>query len=149
MVDRAETPQELPAQMAEDVPIVMLIFSGQVRDIFEFAPSGNGIPQWLKQGPSQRADTKLLAKTALFDSILEALKLLQPFQCGDVLYAITDGGDNASQASPAHTKATLLESGVRLLAFVFHGLCRLAPSNREGIPSWKWSSTLRALPANK
>jgi hypothetical protein len=125
MVDRVETPQELLAQMPEDVPIVMLIFSGQVRDIFEFAPSGNGITQWLKQGPSQRADTRLLTKTALFDPILEALKLLQPFQCGDVLYAITHGGDNASQASPAHTKATLLESGVRLLAFVFDGVMPL------------------------
>jgi hypothetical protein len=34
MVDRAETPQELPAQMAEDVPIVMLILragSGHIR----------------------------------------------------------------------------------------------------------------------
>jgi carbohydrate-binding DOMON domain-containing protein len=43
MVDRVETPQELLAQMPEDVPIVMLIFSGQVRDIFEFAP-GMGSP---------------------------------------------------------------------------------------------------------
>jgi hypothetical protein len=32
------------------------------------------------------------SKTALFDAILERLTLLQPFQTGDTIYAITDGG---------------------------------------------------------
>jgi hypothetical protein len=49
------------------------------------------------------------------------LKLLQPVQPGDAVYAITDGGDNASHALADQTKLALLQSDVRLFAFLFAG----------------------------
>jgi hypothetical protein len=114
-----EVLEDFLAQTAGDVPIAMLTFSGQVRDVFDFSQGSTAITNWLKQGPSQRTNIKIPARTALFDAILEGLKLLQPFQPGDAVYAITDGGENASHASTSYTKAILVKSGVRLFAFLF------------------------------
>ncbi len=54
----------------------------------------------------------------MFDAILEGLKLLGVVQPGDAIYAITDGGENASHAPGAQTKEALLQSGVRLFVFL-------------------------------
>jgi len=100
-----------------DVALAMVTFSDQVNTTFGFEQGRFVIAEWLKQGPSQRE--KLKGHTALFDATLEALKLLQPAQPGDAIYAITDGGDNHSHASASDTKRLLLTSGTRFFAFLF------------------------------
>lgn len=120
-----EAMDDLLAQTPADVPIALLTFSGKVRDVFDFHQGRTAIAKWLKEGPPEQPHPKHPARTALFDAVLEALKLLQPVQPGDAVYAITDGGDNASAASTAHTKAALLQSGVRLFAFLFAEPMRL------------------------
>jgi von Willebrand factor type A domain len=105
-------------QMPPDAPVAMVTFSDQVYETVDFSKGRTAIAEWLKQGPSERADIKR-SKTALFDAILAGLKLLEPFRLGDVVYAITDGEDNHSQWSKASTEDTLLKSGVRLFAFLF------------------------------
>jgi hypothetical protein len=57
--------------------------------------------------------------TALWDAIIDSAKMLDTPRLGDVIYVITDGGENASSASLKRVTQTLEESGVRLFGFVF------------------------------
>ena len=115
-----EAVEDLLTQTPSDVSIAMLTFAGGVRDVFDFLDGKKAITKWLSEGPSQRPDLRYPAtRTALFDAILEGLKLFGPIQTGDALYAITDGGEDASQATQVQTKSALLHSGVRLFAFLF------------------------------
>src|SRR5207302_11329952 len=59
--------------------------------------------------------------TALYDTILEALKSLEPTQPGDAIYVITDGGENASAEKLTQLEDSLESSGVRLFAFLLGG----------------------------
>ncbi len=126
-----EAVEDLLAQTPDDVSIAMLTFSSKVRDVFNFTQSRTAIAEWLKEGPGQRHHLKLPAKTALFDAILAGLNLSQPAQSGDVIYVITDGGDDASLASAVQTTAALLQSGVRLIAFLLPYLGMTNPSMQE------------------
>jgi hypothetical protein len=114
-----ETVDDLLTAAPTATQIAMLTFASNVRDTFNFVNSRSVITNWLSKGPGQQPNLKYPAKTALFDAILTGLKFLSPVQSGDAVYVITDGGDNASQATLAQTKAALLGSGVRLFAFLF------------------------------
>ena len=102
-----------------EVPLAMLTFSRQVQKVFDFRQGRPAIANWLKENPEMPPKSRIGGPTALLNAILEGLKLLQPSQPGDVVYAITDGGDNVSQASKERVTAAMLSSGVRLFAFVF------------------------------
>jgi len=114
-----EAAENLLTETPDDVPIAMLTFSSKVLNVFDFSQRRAAIANWLKESASPQRKRKYPVQTALFDAVFEALKLLQPFQPGDAVYAITDGGDNASQASATKTKLALLQSGVRLFGFLF------------------------------
>jgi hypothetical protein len=118
---------DLLTQTPGDVPIALLTFAGTVLDVFDSPQSRTEIDRWLKEGPGQKPKLKYPAKTALFDAVLQALKLLNPVQGGDIIYAITDGDDNASEASAARTKAALLQADVRLFAFLLTESEHVAP----------------------
>lgn len=109
---------DLLTQTPRDVPIALLTFAGSVRDVFDFSQNRTAIERWLKEGPGQQPKLKYPAKTALFDAVLQGLALLNPVQKGDAIYAVTDGGDNASAASAERTKAALGQAGVRLFVFL-------------------------------
>jgi hypothetical protein len=74
---------------------------------------------WLNEGASQHGDNRIHGQTALFDAVLAATKILGSTHSGDAIYAITDGGDNSSHISGTVTRKLLLESGIRLFAFLF------------------------------
>src|SRR5713101_4087990 len=101
--------------------IALLTFSSQVDKIVDFSQGRPAIKDWLKHGPSQRSDIKACTKecTGLFDAVSEAPKLLQPSQPGDVIYAITRGGEGNSDVSKTDLKKQLLRNGIRLFAFLF------------------------------
>jgi hypothetical protein len=120
-----EAVDDLLAETPGDVSIAMLTFSGKVRDVFDFSQGRTAIAEWMKEDPGQRPKRKDSPRTALFDAISEGLKLLQPVQPGDSVYAITDGGDNASQVSAGKVRSALLQSRVRLFAFLFSEPMRL------------------------
>jgi Mg-chelatase subunit ChlD len=128
----SEALEDLLTQTPQDVPVALLTFSDQVRDVLDFTQSRSSMATWMKQGASRRGSTK--GRTALRDAILVGLNLLQPYRSGDAVYAITDGGDNMSHASSGRTRAALRESGVRLFAFLF---AEPTPSEeeREGVDS--------------
>ena len=109
---------DLLTQAPRDVPIALLTFTGNVHDVFDFSQSRMWIERWLKDGPAHSPKVNSSAKTALFDATLKGLALLNPVQKGDAIYAITDGGDDASKTSAEQAKAALLQAGVRLFAFL-------------------------------
>jgi len=53
-------------------------------------------------------------QTALRDAIRDAVKLLDSQQVGDVIFAITDGGDNKSKTEPRELIQILVTAGIRL-----------------------------------
>jgi hypothetical protein len=113
-----EAVEDFLSRTPSNVPIAMLTFSRQVRNVIDFNQGRSAIAAWLQESPSKPLKPLSANRTALFDAILEGLKVLQPFEPGDAIYAITDGGDNASQ-SAARLKPVLLSSGVRLFTFLF------------------------------
>jgi len=111
-----EAAGDLLTEISAEVPIAMLGFAGTIHDEFDFSQSRKAMAQWL-DGLDRRPSMHP-APTALFDAILKGLKLFGTVQPGDAIYAITDGGENASLASEKQMKAALLHSRVRLFAFL-------------------------------
>jgi hypothetical protein len=112
---------DLLAEAPRDVPIAMLTFSNEVHEEFQLSQSRTDIAKWMASDPGHQPGLSYPAKTALFDAILAGLRVLGEPQPGDALYVITDGRENASHASLAQTKAALLQSKVRLFAFLLAG----------------------------
>jgi hypothetical protein len=54
--------------------------------------------------------------TALYDAISSGLSALGSLDFGDVIYAVTDGGDNTSEIPPERVEQDLLRAGVRLFS---------------------------------
>jgi hypothetical protein len=111
--------QDLISQTPTDVPIAVVTFASETREVFGFQESRSAIVEWLDQkrkSPKQKG-----ARTALFDAIIDGLNLLDVAQPGDVLYAITDGDENASRNPAQRARVSLLRSHVRLFALFFGG----------------------------
>lgn len=100
-----------------DISIALVTFSNQVHDVFDFKQNRSSMLAWFQQDLTRRPKVDL--RTALKDSIVTSLKLLQPPQAGDAIYVITDGGDNLSKHSTSTTNTALSNAGVRLFAFLF------------------------------
>lgn len=121
---------DLLSDTPPDVQIAMLAFSDQVRDIFDFSQKRDSMSIWLKEGATKHGDSRVHGRTALFDAMVAAQKLLGSPRPGDAIYAITDAGDNSSHISALATRKLLLESGIRLFVFLF-----AEPSPFEGTQS--------------
>ena len=63
------------------------------------------------------AKTEPNGKTALFDSIDQAVSLFGTPQIGDTIYVVSDGGDNRSRISFSKLKERLASYGVRVFVF--------------------------------
>jgi Mg-chelatase subunit ChlD len=108
--------EDLIAETPADVKVALLTFSSQVHDVFDFSQSRSSMAAWLKDEPHRRAEIK--GRTALYDAVLAATKLLEPTRSGDAIYVITDGGDNSSHISETGTRKLLLQSRIRLFVFL-------------------------------
>ncbi len=97
--------------------IALLVFANNVDFVVGFAEGRQAIADKIAAlEAGRKAFPKGLRRTALLDAILEGLTLLQPPHEGDVIYLISDGGDNASRAKPDKVEQALLTAGVRLFA---------------------------------
>lgn len=63
------------------------------------------------------AKTEPQGRTALFDSVDQALSLFCTPQPGDAIYVVSDGGDNRSRVSFSKLKEKLVSHGVRVFVF--------------------------------
>jgi hypothetical protein len=91
---------------------------------------------------------KGLQRTALYDAIASARDLLKAPKLGDVICALTDAGDNVSQATPRRVEEELLRTGVRLFGLVIGVDLRIrgrAPEEDSG----QFDSVVRATGGNE
>jgi hypothetical protein len=75
-------------------------------------------------------DEKMSGRTALYDALLAGLHLLGTPSSSDILYAITDAGDNSSHAAPKEVARAMTSSGVHLFVSLLVG----APLVRNRVP---------------
>lgn len=130
-----EAVRALLQQAPSDVPIAMVAFGREVHKIFDFPQGRRAILNWLQENPDR--PPKLNEEgTALFDAIIEGVKLLGDCRPGDALYAITDGGENASHVLAQQTEHVLLQWGVRLFAFLFAD--SVGPGEQSGERAFAW-----------
>jgi hypothetical protein len=71
--------------------------------------------------------------TALWDAVIGGAKLFDHPRLGDVIYVITDGGENASKITLNHVVQTLGESGIRLSGLVIQSPSALRRNVEEFI----------------
>lgn len=98
--------------------LALLVFAETVEDTGEFTQEREAVLQRLSALGPDYQPPKSYRRTALNDAILEAVALLTPPQVGDVIYLITDGGENSSRTRGRRARRALLCAGVRLFAFV-------------------------------
>ncbi len=95
--------------------LALLVFGTKIDEKVGFAEGRAAAVQKLKAlEPGRKAFGKGERRTALFDAILEGLSLLGSPQPGDVIYAITDGGENRSHNKARKVEQAVLSAGVRL-----------------------------------
>ena len=100
--------------------ITLLVFAAKVDAVVGFSEGRQAIADKIAAlEAGRKAFPKGSRNTALLDAMLQGLSLLQPAQQGDVIYLISDGGDNASRAEPDKLERELLATGVRLFALGF------------------------------
>ncbi len=97
--------------------IALLVFAAKVDAVVGFSEGRQAIADRIAALEAGRKSfPKGSRNTALLDAMLEGLSLLQPAQRGDVIYLISDGGDNISRAKPDKVERALLATRVRLFA---------------------------------
>jgi hypothetical protein len=122
--DAATTIAEDLLQIAPpQTPMALIVFTETVSDTIRF---GQGrLAAMTRLGPLKNQTDPLLhrnrRRTAFYDAIMTGLAQLDPVQPGDVICAISDGGDNISKTTPSEVEKALQQAGVRLCASLFHG----------------------------
>ena len=105
----AETPMR-------NVQMALLVFGGNVYEKIEFSKGQSAVAEKLRQIRSSEAYSHQLfhGKTALYDSLLAGLQLLDSPSSADSLYLISDGRENASRAHFDDVAHRFITTGVRL-----------------------------------
>lgn len=99
--------------------LALLVFAEKVEARIAFA---QGRPVIEEKLASLKTRGKVFAKrgwqTALWDAVLQSLGEFSTPHLGDVIYVITDGGDNKSNSKPAQAESALFAAGARLFVFI-------------------------------
>lgn len=96
---------------------------------FEASAGRRPIEDWLNRS-TVREGKEVKGRTALYQTILAALRDLGPTNPGDAIYVITDGGDNSSKERVSRVEGAL--RGVRLFTFLLNGSLK-TEEERSGI----------------
>jgi VWA domain-containing protein len=92
--------------------VALVLFSDHIIDTIGFDQLTSEIVERLAKMENGKG------RTAILDSIDYSIKLLQPAEVGDVIYIISDGGENASKVHRSDIETKLLGQGIRLFAFI-------------------------------
>jgi hypothetical protein len=98
--------------------IAQIAFSGSVLDTEGFAQDPRTLLERLVALVKVCEQPLKTRTTALYDAIASARGALGVPCVGDVIYALTDAGDNTSQTKPRRVEDDLLKAGIRLFAVV-------------------------------
>ncbi len=93
-------------------PVALVTFNEQAE------VSGFGDPEQIRQKLLALKQTKPHGRTALYDAIQTAMQLFGAPQFGDLVYVISDGGNNVGRAEPRTVANELIRRGIRVFAFV-------------------------------
>lgn len=92
--------------------VALVLFSDRIIDTIGFDRPAADIVERLAKMENGKGGT------AILDSLDYSIKLLQPAEVGDVVYIISDGGENASKVRRSDVENRLLAEGIRLFAFI-------------------------------
>ena len=110
--------QDLLRAASPGMSVALIVFASNVVNSVDFAQGRFGVAQALSAlGQGVEVAPKGHRRTALYDAISAGIDLLHPPQSHDIIYAVTDGGDNVSKVSFARVKERLLSAQVHLFAF--------------------------------
>jgi DNA-binding transcriptional ArsR family regulator len=103
--------------------LALLIFGSRVYEQVGFSEGQTAIAERLRHLGTDTKDAEKLVrgKTALYDSLLAGLQILGTPTSADILYLVSDGGDNASRAQFGEVSRRLSSSGVRLFVSLVVG----------------------------
>jgi hypothetical protein len=93
-------------------------FATEISKRFDAVGGREPMEDWLNRS-TVRDGKELKGRTALSQTILEALRGMGPNNPGDAIYVITDGGDNSSKERLSQVEGAL--RGVRLFTFLLNG----------------------------
>jgi len=85
------------------------------------ADFSDGQPAIVEKLIKLRQESPAQRRTALFDTVVAALRLLPSPSSADVLYVISDGADNVSHTRFEQLRSQVTASGVRLFASLMQG----------------------------
>lgn len=114
--------------------VALIIFGERIFERVDFSQGQNGVAEKLRQIRSHPTNFEKLfqGKTALYDSLLDGLQLLDNPTSADSLYLVTDGGDSVSHAKFDEAASRLTSSGVRLyVSLVLGGFGNRSPTPEE------------------
>jgi hypothetical protein len=129
------------AFLPPDSEVALYTFAEEIEETVDFARGRKAVAEKIiALKPGIKAVHSKSRTTALWDSLLKVLDGFGRSQPGDVVYLISDGGDNRSKTKPREVESAFIRAGVRLFAFIpvsWSRLGRVAPDEAEGV------STLR------
>ena len=102
--------------------ITFLSFGTEVNQRFDSSGGRQPVLNWLANAQVHKNDPR--GHTALYGSVMAAIKDLEPARPGDSIYVITDGGENASKEKSSQIARALRDSGVRLFVFLLPSVHR-------------------------
>lgn len=110
-----ESIQRLIRAIPEDIPVGVTFFDDKIHQLVPVTTDRKLIRESLQQFFSSK-ESQPRGRTSLFDAIDAALSSLLPAIPGDLIYVVTDAGDNHSRDDPGKLEKKLLNSGTRLFA---------------------------------
>lgn len=110
-----EATVQMLQQLPDSVPISVTVFDEQVRELVPVTQDHKAAITSVKQFFFASAPTK---RTRLYDALNQVLTRIGPSRTGDVIYVLTDGGDNASDVRSEKIKQRLASLRTRMFGVI-------------------------------
>ncbi len=115
-----ELGEEAVRKLPPTVSLALILF-GELEDKLDFAASRDALAR--KLDPAQPALVGLAhGRTRLYDALQDASRLMSPPRIGDVIYVISDGGDNLSKTRRQAVRRALQAAGTRVFVVLLDQL---------------------------
>jgi len=104
--------EELIEVSPRKTPVALYLFSDNMHRIVKFSDDPLSVTGKLKALPQEESTAH--GRTAMLDAIYQALADLKETDREDVVYVMTDGGDNRSRYTETEVKRAIIDSRVRI-----------------------------------
>jgi hypothetical protein len=110
--------QKIAESNKEHSDLALILFNEKITEELDFAAGQARVVNRLREIASDTSYEKnnVKGRTALWDTVAEALKLLGPSNQSGVIYAITDGDDNVSKLTEKGIRQKIAQSDTRFFA---------------------------------